>query len=145
MRFKYPNLVKGALAASAPIYLTSGLCPSTLFFQDVTNDFNREPGCVDLVKKSFSAMNDAFQKNDYATLKDKFKLCNPISDEAGYNHLLLWMRNAFTIMAMVDYPYPASFLGLLDKILLYLNKDLNYSSFFKAHYPHGQSILLVNN
>ena len=114
MRFKYPNLVKGALAASAPIYLTSGLSPSTLFFQDVTKDFDREPGCVSLVKKSFAAMNDAFQKKDYATLNDKFKLCKPISDPAGYNHLLLWMRNAFTIMAMVDYPYPASFLGSFE-------------------------------
>lgn len=37
MRFKYPNLVQGAIAASAPIYLTSGLMPSTLFFEDVTN------------------------------------------------------------------------------------------------------------
>ena len=111
MRFKYPNIIRGSIAASAPIYLTSGLSPSTLFFQDVTNDFAREPGCVPLVKQAFAAMDDAFNKGDYATLNNKFKLCKPISDPAGYRHLLLWMRNAFTIMAMVDYPYPASFLG----------------------------------
>ena len=58
-------------------------------------------------------MDSAFAKGDYATLNDKFKLCKPISDQAGYHHLLMWMRNAFTIMAMVDYPYPASFLGTL--------------------------------
>ena len=113
MRFKYPNLVQGALAASAPIYLTAGLSPSTLFFQDVTKDFEREPGCVPLVKQAFAAMEDLFQKQDYKTLSSKFQLCSPISDPAGYHHLLLWLRNAFTIMAMVDYPYPASFLGTL--------------------------------
>jgi dipeptidyl-peptidase II len=111
MRFKYPNLVNGSIAASAPIYLTAGLAPSTLFFSDVTNDFAKEPGCVPLVRKAFAAMDDSFKKGDYSTLNNAFKLCNPISDEAGYHHLLLWMRNAFTIMAMVDYPYPASFLG----------------------------------
>ena len=66
-----------------------------------------------MVKKSFAAMNELFVKQDYATLSSKFQLCKPINDEAGYNHLLLWARNAFTIMAMVDYPYPASFLGTL--------------------------------
>ena len=37
MRFKYPNLIQGSLAASAPIYLTTGLEPTTQFFQSVTN------------------------------------------------------------------------------------------------------------
>lgn len=49
MRFKYPNLVQGALASSAPIYiLKPGLMDSTYFFEDVSNvyivkcNFNRE-------------------------------------------------------------------------------------------------------
>ena len=58
-------------------------------------------------------MDTAYQRGDYKTLNDKFKLCKPISDPAGYHHLLMWMRNSFTIMAMVDYPYSASFLGNL--------------------------------
>lgn len=113
MRFKYPNLVQGAIAASAPIYLTSGLMPSTLFFEDVTNDFKAIDGCEPLVRKAFGAMDDTFKKGDYNTLSQSFKLCNAISDPAGYRHLLLWLRNAFTIMAMVNYPYQASFLGNL--------------------------------
>ncbi len=53
------------------------------------------------------------EQGDYATLSERFQLCNTINDKAGYHHLLMWMRNAFTIMAMVDYPYAASFLGPL--------------------------------
>ena len=36
MRFKYPNVVDGALAASAPIYYVDDLVPKTAFYEKVT-------------------------------------------------------------------------------------------------------------
>ncbi len=36
-RFKYPNVVDGALAASAPIYIVAGgITPRTAFFEKAT-------------------------------------------------------------------------------------------------------------
>ena len=58
-------------------------------------------------------MKTLFEAGNYQELSERFALCNPITDESGYHHLLLWMRNAFTTMAIVDYPYQASFLGNL--------------------------------
>ncbi|XP_041379579.1 dipeptidyl peptidase 2-like [Gigantopelta aegis] len=66
-RFKYPNIFDGALAASAPFYVTAKMILPTAFFGKVTK----------------------------------------------VDHLKGWVRNSFTSLAMVDYPYPASFLAPL--------------------------------
>jgi dipeptidyl-peptidase II len=36
MRFHYPNIVSGSIAASAPIYVVTGQSPRANFFEDVT-------------------------------------------------------------------------------------------------------------
>ena len=39
-RFKYPNIVDGALASSAPIYMVADLIPPNAFFELVTKVIN---------------------------------------------------------------------------------------------------------
>ena len=47
-----------------------------------------------------------------ARLTSDFQLCSPLANSgAAYRHLQGWIRNAFTYLAMLDYPYPTDFLG----------------------------------
>lgn len=115
MRFKYPNLVAGSIAASAPIFLLSANSKRDFFWEDVTKDFNAvSPKCVDRVKKAFVMMDVISKKpGGLKELSTTFALCKPLTSMNDYHHLLGWIRNAFTYLAMMDYPYPTSFMGNL--------------------------------
>lgn len=111
MRFKYPNIVDGGLAASAPIFPMGKYD----FYRAVTEDCRQyNPKCPVRVKEAFSQIFRLAQNGTvgYDFLTSKFKLCQGLS-ATSIQHFLLWIRNAFTTMAMVDYPYPAEFLGKL--------------------------------
>uniref|UniRef100_A0A3Q4H0R9 Dipeptidyl-peptidase 7 n=1 Tax=Neolamprologus brichardi TaxID=32507 RepID=A0A3Q4H0R9_NEOBR len=94
MRIKYPNIVAGALAASAPILSTAGLGDSRQFFQDVAS--------VSFFL-SFSPK--------YRHIQSAFGLCKPLSSAQDIHQLNGFLRNAFTLMAMLDYPYSTHFMG----------------------------------
>uniref|UniRef100_A0A8C9YG28 Dipeptidyl-peptidase 7 n=1 Tax=Sander lucioperca TaxID=283035 RepID=A0A8C9YG28_SANLU len=111
MRLKYPNIVAGALAASAPILSTAGLGDSRQFFRDVTADFESiGPECRDAVRGAFRQLKELAEHQDYRRIQSEFSLCKPPSSAQDIHHLNGLLRNAFTMMAMLDYPYSTHFM-----------------------------------
>ncbi|XP_033642932.1 dipeptidyl peptidase 2-like [Asterias rubens] len=118
MRFKYPNTVDGAIASSAPIYSVAGQGSQSYFFEDVTKSFGSGTtgkACVSTIRQAFITLNELADQGikGLNEISSAFKLCKPLQDKTQIAHLQGWVRNAFTSMAMVNYPYPASFLGQL--------------------------------
>ncbi|XP_077417808.1 dipeptidyl peptidase 2 isoform X3 [Vanacampus margaritifer] len=112
MRIKYPNLVAGALAASAPILSTAGLGDPRQFFRDVTADFeNISPQCRHAVKDAFHQLKELGELQDYSAIESTFALCKRPSSPQDIYQLNGLLRNAFTLMAMLDYPYSTHFMS----------------------------------
>ncbi|CAD5117387.1 DgyrCDS6162 [Dimorphilus gyrociliatus] len=110
LKLKYPGIIQGGIAASAPVLsIVNPTYRDRYFFQSVTKSFADE-GCADKIRTTIKHITI---KKDYAVISNKFNLCKPLTDEAGLNQFLGWIRNAFVTIAMVNYPYPASFLGNL--------------------------------
>ncbi|TVU34993.1 hypothetical protein EJB05_16855 [Eragrostis curvula] len=82
MRLKYPHIAVGALASSAPILQFEDIVPSTIFYDLVSDDFKRESiSCFQTIKDSWKALDDQGNGQD-----------------------------AYSYLAMVDYPIPSEFL-----------------------------------
>ncbi|XP_066509692.1 dipeptidyl peptidase 2-like [Hoplias malabaricus] len=112
MRTRYPNIVTGALAASAPILSTAGMGDPRQFFRDVTADFeNTNPACKDLIKTAFHNLQVLAQNEEYTTIHSKFSLCQVPSSPKDIHQLNGFLRNAFTLLSMMDYPYSTSFMS----------------------------------
>ncbi|KAJ7378631.1 Dipeptidyl peptidase 2 [Desmophyllum pertusum] len=82
MRFKYPNVIDAALAASAPIYmLTFKGSQREFFFFAVTEDFlNADPDCPGYVVTAFEMLEMLKNQGSkgLAELSRLFKLCKPL-------------------------------------------------------------------
>ncbi|KAK3849173.1 hypothetical protein Pcinc_044058 [Petrolisthes cinctipes] len=114
-RIKYPHVVQGAIAASAPILQFTDLTPCDKFGQVVTADFaSASSECAEVIRKSWAAINSVTSSVEgKAWLSNAWKLCQPMRTEEDVKTLKDYLTNVWTNLAMADYPYPANFLAPL--------------------------------
>ncbi|CAB1321726.1 unnamed protein product, partial [Coregonus sp. 'balchen'] len=119
---RYLNIVAGALAASAPILSTAKMGESTQFLQDVTS-----AKCRDAVRGVFQRLQDLAQIEDYGRIQSEFSLCKTPCSHKDIHQLNGFLRNAFTLMVILDYPYSTHFMGSMPanpvKVLLLTNTN----------------------
>eukprot|EP01017_Pseudomicrothorax_dubius_P007947 TRINITY_DN12562_c0_g1_i1.p1 TRINITY_DN12562_c0_g1~~TRINITY_DN12562_c0_g1_i1.p1 ORF type:complete len:512 (+),score=128.70 TRINITY_DN12562_c0_g1_i1:125-1660(+) len=124
LRMKFPNVVDGAIASSAPILYFKDITDPAAFYSIVTENYRRSAvvGCPDTIQEGFrrlealaaqtrKAENSSESKAIYDNLNQWFKLCTPITNSTGIYVLEDWLMNAYTYMAMTNYPYPTDFLN----------------------------------
>ncbi|XP_072170776.1 lysosomal Pro-X carboxypeptidase-like [Diadema setosum] len=112
MRIKYPSIISGSLAASAPVWQFTGLTPCYTQFRVISEDFlNASQVCHDTIHQSWGTITRIGQTaSGRATLTQSLQLCDSLKTEADVNGLIAWLADTLFNLAMVDYPYPASFL-----------------------------------
>jgi len=111
-RIKYPNVVDGAIAASAPILLFLDTGASQWAFNEIiTNDYEQvSPLCPNYVRSAFDTIQEMGQTSAGAkNLSTIFHLCNTLEPHS-LGSFIEWIENGFTSMAMADYPYACDFL-----------------------------------
>jgi len=118
-RTKFPHIVAGAIAASAPIAQFSSPCDA--FGRIVTSDFSAAApnnSCSDAVRASWSALDRVSQqKNNTGVdwINKNFRLCpkSQLKAPSDVRTLKDYLTEIWTDLAMMDYPYPTTFLAPL--------------------------------
>ncbi|XP_037070089.1 lysosomal Pro-X carboxypeptidase-like [Pollicipes pollicipes] len=113
-RVKYPHVVQGAIASSAPILQFTGITPCEAFGQVVTRTFGKEGDmCPRVIRKSWDAIDRlTADQEGMDWLSDAWNLCSPLNS-SQLTDFKQWLNDMYTNFAMIDYPYPASFLSPL--------------------------------
>ncbi|XP_029468063.1 dipeptidyl peptidase 2 isoform X2 [Rhinatrema bivittatum] len=112
MRLKYPDIVSGALASSAPLYSVAGIGDSGQFFADVTTIFEKcNPDCSAAVRDAFKNIRELYMQQEYDTIGRKMNICEKIETSDDLHQFYEFARYAFTMIAVMNYPYPTNFMG----------------------------------
>ncbi|XP_026851491.2 lysosomal Pro-X carboxypeptidase isoform X1 [Electrophorus electricus] len=116
LRMKYPSVVTGALAASAPIWQFTDMVPCGDFYKIVTQDFAKSGiNCSKSIRRSWMAISNVSSTGEgLQWLSEEFGLCAPLKPQ-DVDDFRAWLQETWVNLAMVDYPYEANFLQHLPR------------------------------
>ncbi|XP_025204425.1 lysosomal Pro-X carboxypeptidase-like [Melanaphis sacchari] len=111
-RIKYPAVVEGAIASSAPIWQFTGMTPCNAFYRVTSSVYkNASAECGLTILASWKAINNVTKTVEgKAWLSQKWKLCSPLTNDNDVLTLKQWVSELYVNLAMINYPYPANFL-----------------------------------
>ncbi|BFZ14618.1 hypothetical protein BsWGS_17657 [Bradybaena similaris] len=114
-RIKYPNVVFGAVAASAPIWQFTGLTPCNAFYDTTSNTWLQTSSvCVANAQQAYQTLDTiAAQAGGLQFISNIFKLCTPIANISDIGSFKSFLAEMYVNFAMVDYPYAANFMAEL--------------------------------
>ena len=112
-------LPQGAIAGSAPVAQFTSPCDA--FGRIVTSDFSEaaaNSSCSDAIRSSWGALDrlsGAANNTGLLWLNENFRLCDGSQMSSKENVTLLknYLTDLWTNLAMMDYPYPTTFLAPL--------------------------------
>ncbi|KAJ8028035.1 Lysosomal Pro-X carboxypeptidase [Holothuria leucospilota] len=112
MRMKYPNVIAGALAASAPIWNFVGQLECNAAYKIITKDFEMSgDNCKPGIRSSWDVLNKMGQtEKGREQIMSLLSLCDPLPSKEDVQQVKDWLAETWFNLAMVDYPYPANFL-----------------------------------
>ncbi|XP_022084532.1 lysosomal Pro-X carboxypeptidase-like [Acanthaster planci] len=112
MRMKYPDVIVGSVAASAPIWQLNNLTNCNAASSIVTKDFTEvSPTCSKTIRTSWATINKFGETPEgREQLRTSLRLCSPVETKYDVAAIKGWLSETWFNLAMVDYPYNASFL-----------------------------------
>ncbi|XP_059157191.1 lysosomal Pro-X carboxypeptidase-like isoform X3 [Physella acuta] len=115
LRIKYPNVVVGALAASAPIWQFTNMTPCNAFYDTTSATWLQASAtCVDNIHQSYNTIDMiASSVGGYDFITSTFGLCTPLKSKYDLIPFVEFLNDMYVNFAMVNYPYPADFLAQL--------------------------------
>eukprot|EP00038_Savillea_parva_P001121 m.101523 g.101523 ORF g.101523 m.101523 type:complete len:605 (+) comp10396_c0_seq1:1641-3455(+) len=115
-RIKYPNVIAGAIAASAPIWGLPLTHPTpddyaVAISRGVSAAGGATDQCFDNLAAAMVLLHAAGQTaSGRATLSKAFRTCNPLTSTGDVDSLLQWAQGPWFDMAEGNYPFPSTYI-----------------------------------